>query len=856
MQPNFEALFEASPYPYLLIAPDLTLIGANPAFLRASGRSADQLLGRQLFDAFPADPNDPGATNVKEVRASIEIALRTRQPHTSALLRYAVARETAQGRVFDERYWSAVHSPAFDTQGNVAFIVQNAIDVTDLYRFDHGSQRFLLRHHLDAVPAANQSISPQVQEALARSLSLERQQLQALFNQAPGFIAVLTGPEHVFEMVNAAYYQLVGHRDLIGKPLLEALPEIAGQGFKELLDSTFQTGQPVVLRESKAMLQRQPDQPLSEIYVDLVYQPVFGLDGRVTGVFAQGHDVTPAHEALQTLSIKVQELEEARSQQTFQLQLADTLRALSAPCEIFAATCRLLGQQLWTAGVTIADYDLEGRTVRFHSGWHSVDAQPLSGTYPAASFGLEDVQSFDEGSVWVGDDLSLDPRTSGPQCWPTFDALDIRAGAVVPLTHSGALVACVFVYDARPRRWTETETLLIKDAAHRMWLAVERVRAEQALKQADLRKDQFLAMLAHELRNPLAPISSAAALLKIKELPPETVARTSEVISRQVKHMTGLVDDLLDVSRVSTGRVALARDEVDIKQVIADAVEQVRPLLEARRHHFTSHLVLGEARVVGDYKRLVQVVANLLNNAAKYTPEGGRIAATVQVDADRVCIVVEDNGLGISAELLPHLFALFSQAERTPDRSQGGLGIGLALVRSLVELHSGTVGAQSDGLGTGCTFTVKLPRLQGRGPLPAPALPAATPGAADPMLRVLIVDDNVDAANMLAMLLQAKGYLVEVEADPFRALARAQVQAFDAFLLDIGLPGIDGYELVRRLRASVPDGQHKRCIAVTGYGGQYDRATALEAGFDELVVKPAEAAQILQLLQQPRSPAI
>lgn len=332
----------------------------------------------------------------------------------------------------------------------------------------------------------------------------------------------------------------------------------------------------------------------------------------------------------------------------------------------------------------------------------------------------------------------------------------------------------------------------------------------------------------------------------MKGLPPESVARTSDVIARQVKHMTGLVDDLLDVSRVSTGLVVLDRVEVDIKQVISDAVEQVRPLLESRRHQLTLQVAFEDAVVIGDYKRLVQVMANLLNNAAKYTPEGGNICVELGATVDSVSLAVADNGIGISAELLPNVFTLFTQAERTPDRSEGGLGLGLSLVKSLVELHGGSVAVNSAGLTHGSKFSVRLPRAM-RSPVRPPAEAEDASMTVEPGQRLMIVDDNVDAAHMLAMFLGAKGFTVDVEHDPVRALALAGRHAYTAFLLDIGLPGMDGNALARQLR-TLPAQREARLVAITGYGGRFDRESSLQAGFDDYLTKPADVDQILRVL--------
>jgi signal transduction histidine kinase/ActR/RegA family two-component response regulator len=535
------------------------------------------------------------------------------------------------------------------------------------------------------------------------------------------------------------------------------------------------------------------------------------------------------------------------SMNEFQLQVADSLRTLAAPADILIRTSELLGRFLNASRVLYGDYDSEEKLVTYHANYTDGSVSPLHGTYPCAGFGQHNFAALETGETWVSDDLATDPRTNRPDTWPAFAARQIGAAVVVPLNRNGAMLACLFVNQREPRHWARDEVRLICDVAERAWSAVERVRAEEALRQADRRKDEFLAMLAHELRNPLAPISAAAQLLNMGPLDPARLARTSSIIGRQVAHMTGLIDDLLDVSRVTRGLVLLARAEVDVARVVADAVEQVRPLIEARRHQLTVHTPPGSVLVEGDYKRLVQVLANLLNNAAKYTPEGGKLLVWMGTSADQVVMSVSDSGIGIPAELLPTVFDLFSQAERTPDRAQGGLGLGLALVKSLVELHGGTVAVTSEARNAGSEFTVRLPRLlraAGVAALPD-AAPAAVPYGAP--LRVLLVDDNVDAAQTLCMLLESAGHAVTVAHSPAAALLTARVTAFDAYLLDIGLPGLDGYQLARRLRAMA----HSRdalMIAITGYGQQFDRESALQAQFDHYFVKPADPAELFGLL--------
>jgi PAS domain S-box-containing protein len=378
-----------------------------------------------------------------------------------------------------------------------------------------------------------------------------------------------------------------------------------------------------------------------------------------------------------------------------------------------------------------------------------------------------------------------------------------------------------------------------------------RKEAEQRLLEADRRKDEFLAMLAHELRNPLAPISTAAHLLQVAAGDAERVRGISELVARQAGHMTKLVDDLLDVSRVTRGLVQLQRERLELPAVVAAAVEQVRPLLEQRGQVLTTTVTPGPSWVSGDRVRLTQVVANLLGNAAKYTPQGGAVDVRLQAEGGVARIVVSDNGVGIEPALLPRIFELFTQGERTPDRHQGGLGVGLALVKTLVGMHGGRVQAESAGPGRGSRFEVALPTLPpepaaSRPPAPAPRGPARA-------LALMLVDDNVDAAETLAELLGAHGHRVAVAHTGREALALAEGGGpFDALVLDIGLPDMTGHALAEALRERLARaaGGPPVLIALTGYGQESDRAASRAAGFHHHLIKPVDVGRLLGILER------
>jgi signal transduction histidine kinase len=362
---------------------------------------------------------------------------------------------------------------------------------------------------------------------------------------------------------------------------------------------------------------------------------------------------------------------------------------------------------------------------------------------------------------------------------------------------------------------------------------------QRALQETDRRKDEFLAMLAHELRNPVAPIANAAELLS-RLVPHENQQALVGIIQRQAVHLGRLLDDLLDVARTTQGRIELRREVIDVATCVHLAIEMAEPLIRSKAHQLTLTQMLEPICVSADKLRLAQCVANVLVNAAKYTPDGGEIRIRTHVDGREAVVEITDNGIGIAPEFLPRIFDLFAQSERGLDRAQGGLGVGLTVCKQIVEMHGGSVVARSPGVGHGATFTIRLPLVE----QPVTAPPAATPQP-DSLLRVLIVDDNRDAADSLAMLLQFEGrqtLCVYSGEDALRQLA-----AFDPqlVLLDIGLPGIDGYEVARRMKAAAPA---LRVIALSGYGQLEDRQRSAAAGFDAHLVKPVDLDALKRVL--------
>jgi len=418
------------------------------------------------------------------------------------------------------------------------------------------------------------------------------------------------------------------------------------------------------------------------------------------------------------------------------------------------------------------------------------------------------------------------------------------------------------VFDDGERRHFFGNAMPLRDEAGNVRGAISafvditaRVLAEESLREADRRKDEFLAMLAHELRNPLAPILNAVSILNRPDLSVEQFEWSRGVIERQVEHLTRLVDDLLDVSRITQGKITLRKEKLDLMKVVGRALETSRPLIDARKHQLTVSIPSETVILNGDLLRLAQVVSNLINNAAKYTDEGGAIWLSAGRVGDEVILRVRDNGMGIPVEELPHVFDLFIQAGRSLDRAQGGLGIGLTLARSIVELHGGRIEALSDGPGRGSEFVIHLPVFSFQ-PLRGDALGEVHESfmgieAAAPALsirrRVLVVDDNADSAESLALALTLEGHDAKLAYDGPGAVEVALAFKPQVALLDIGLPGMNGYELARQLRQR-PGGRDMALIALTGYGQAEDRRKSREAGFDHHLTKPVNYDTLVTLI--------
>jgi signal transduction histidine kinase/CheY-like chemotaxis protein len=462
------------------------------------------------------------------------------------------------------------------------------------------------------------------------------------------------------------------------------------------------------------------------------------------------------------------------------------------------------------------------------------------------------VTAIISGGIIV-EDLESDP-VFAPHLAAALSA-GCRAVCSTPLlTVGGELVGTIATYFDRPHRPSDRETRLVELYGRQAAEFIENARLYRQIRETDRRKDEFLAMLAHELRNPLAPILNALHYMSSESTDLPAVEQSREIAERQVRHLARLVDDLLDVSRISSGKIQLRKETIELADAVKRAVETSRLLIQLRGHELTVSLPQEPLYLEADAARIEQVMANLLNNAAKYTEEGGRIALTAASHGRELEIRVRDTGIGIAPELLPRVFDLFTQDTRSLDRSQGGLGIGLTLVRNLVEMHGGNVEVLSEGLGKGSEFVVRLPRLAGA---PTPGRPLPKEGASRPPgeveepqpKKLLVVDDNVDGALMLARLLKGWGHHVSVAHDGNTAIELAGGRPLDVVLLDIGLPGMNGYQIAQALR-SQPGFEQTLLVALTGYGQGEDRRRSAEAGFDYHLVKPVDPLELKDLLDR------
>jgi PAS domain S-box-containing protein len=1057
---DLAAAFDASPNLYMVLDRELRYVAANRAYLATLGCGLQDLLGRPLVEVAPHDPDEPDNAQSRRLVESFRRVFDTGEADVLPLIHYRIQVDGPAGPQFEDRYWSATHTPLFDAEGRVEHVLQHTMDVTGLWRGQ------------PTPPQVEASVMGRVEVVQQRNVALDEylRRLLRLFEGAPVFMCFLRGPEHVFDLANAAYRRLVGDRELLGLSLREALPEL-DETYEQLLDQVVQTGQPFVGHRMRADLQRARGTP-DEVYVDFVYQPILDESGRTLGVLVLGNDITE--------QVKAQaEVERLNSWlQSMFAQAPVAIAVLQGPeytirlsnARSFAFWGRppeeVVGKRLFEAfpeldGQGIQEL-LDGvrATRRPHVGSERtvVIGQNGDGTLREVTFDFVYQPLFDEegqvdsvvvvGSdvtegvaarrraesahaelealfecfpeaLFVGDKTGI-KRVNGPTRevlgYPHLEALQkshltlvtelaprlpetdeplaphqtpfgralrgLRTRMELIIRHrqtgqdryvmcSGAPVtvggqvtgAMVSMSDITERRQIERRALQLAKVLdetrdfvgisdlvgrpsfvnqagreliglpdlgaacavpvadyfverqrayvldevlpaalregywegdlhflHRVTgeeipvrytifplrddsglitalatitrdlRAQEAAEAERALllrneraaraqaEQANQLKDQFLATVSHELRTPLTSMLGWMQMLRSGMLPVEKHQRALETVERNARIQARLIDDLLDVGRIMSGKLALELELTDVSAVVSAAVEMVRPVAEDKRVGLAVNLE-GSVLVMGDARRLQQVVWNLLTNAVKFTPPGGHVLLEVERLDREVELRVLDTGVGIGADFLPHVFERFRQAEVGPARKLGGLGLGLSIVRHVVEAHGGSVSAASDGEGRGARFGVRLPlastgwRHVTAGPAPFSA-PAALEG-----LHVLVVDDESDVREFVRSLLEECRARVSVACSAAEALQMVEAQQPDVLLSDLGMPDGDGFDLIAQVRA-LPESRGGRtpAVALTAYARPEDRARAMRAGFQNYVPKPVAPEELVAAL--------
>jgi PAS domain S-box-containing protein len=570
-------------------------------------------------------------------------------------------------------------------------------------------------------------------------------------------------------------------------------------------------------------------------------------DGEYRHVLAQGAPVLERGSVREWVGVCVDVTDSRRAEAVlreselrfrFLDRLGQAARTLTESSDVMALTARLLGEYLCATRCAYADVEADNDRFTIRNDWSAPGVPSSAGVYSLDLFGPQATTNLRRGEDLVVRDVDRELGDDGGG--RMFKSIGIRAVICAGLVKGGRLVAMMAVHQSEPRDWTAGEIALVREVVDRCWAHIERVRDAAMLREQDRRKDEFLATLAHELRNPLAPIKYAVALMRQSQNP-ERHARAEEVIDRQVTQMARLIDDLLDLSRINRGLIQLQPEHVALAGLMRQAMESTQPALDEARHTLDVDWPDADLMLDADPTRLVQVIANLLTNAIKYTPDGGRIRLAGFRDpaTGEAVIEVTDNGVGIPADQQAQLFQMFTQLGHTAGRAKGGLGIGLALARTLVQMHGGSITVASAGLGAGSTFTVRLPlAVQQTGETDDAPAPSETAGSAQKP-RVLVVEDNRDGRETLVALLEILGYKVASAGDGPSAVDAAASFRPDAVLLDLGLPGFDGYEVCRRLRAD-PALAGTYIVALTGWGADADRKRTAEAGFDTHMTKPVE----------------
>ncbi len=787
---DLQRLLRVTPGMFVLLSPDAcyTILGASAEYLKTS-HSDESIVGRPLFEAFPDNP-EVDALGSRTLRSSLSQVLATGKPDRMPIVRYDVRRPASEGGGFEERYWSPLNIPVLADDGRVEFIMHR------------------------------------VEEATVKS---NRSAVEILESITEGFFTL--DRKWCFGYVNAEAHRILGVElgSLTRRVIWEVYPGLEGTPFWNCYHQTM------------------------DERVKTSFTAYYAVQDRWYEA-----TVFPAPEGV---SVYFRNVTESKAREMQREALADLSRRLgnaSDPGEAGYQGAVVLGTTLKVSRVGYGTVDHDSGNLFVDRDWIRPGVTSLAGVTPLLDYGTF-IDNLRRGEFIAISDVRLDPRTA--QAAAALESKQARSFVNVPVLEQGRLMAVLFVNDDKVHDWTPDEVGFIEEAAARTRTAVERASTEQVLRASEERyrrlndelsdasrmKDEFLATLAHELRNPLAPIRNA---LKIQSLAAGDVAvigRTRELMERQVTQMVRLIDDLLDLSRLSRGLVDLKIGRVSLASAMGLAVEASRPAIEQSTHELNVGLPGEDLVVSADPVRVVQIITNLLNNAAKFTPGPGKIGVSLERDGDFALIRVRDTGIGLRADMIERVFKMFEQVDRSYAQVSGGLGIGLTLVKQLVEAQGGSVRAESAGLGQGSTFSVRLPLESAQIYERSTQVGDTSSVRSAAPRRILIADDNEDAASSLALFLQMAGHETRVAKNGAQALAIAETFLPDVAVLDIAMPIIDGLEAARSLRARAI-GRDMVLLALSGFGQDSDKRRSIEAGFDAHLVKPVDLATLEELI--------
>ena len=679
---DFQALFEHSPNAYMLLDRELRYVAANAAYLRETASRLEDLVGRRVLDVFPNDPGDPENSSATLVRQSLERVVATGQPDFIALVPYRVPAFKDGQRIVEERFWSATHTPIRGADGEVAFILQHTVDVTELQKLRQEASGARLPGTDERVGAQVLRRAHQVQETNV-SLRLEHDDLRRLFEQAPGFMASLRGPHHVIDLANAAYYQLVGHRDIIGKPLREALPELQDQAYFDLLDRVYTSGTPFVGRGMRVLLQREPGAPLTEAFVDFIYQPIFDAAGAVAGILALGYDITPQKRqeaergALLESERRAREAAEAAEQR--QRFLAESI-----PQQVWTATP---AGELDFVNTRVLEYFGASESEVLGSGWqaalHPDDVGPC-------------LQRW-QHSLRTGEEYECEfrlRRADGRYRWHLARALAFHGP------------------DERIAKWFGTNTDMD-----------DLTRAREELQKRAEFDRQLVGIVSHDLRNPLNAIGMATSLLmklgRLDEQHVKIVRRITSSSERAVR----LIRDFLDFTQARvSGEIPVHPSDANIRQIARQVFDELT-LAHPDRKATIEHS--GQETGSWDADRVAQVIGNLLANAFQHGSPTGEVRLATRGTADEVVIEIHNEGNPIPPDHLSRVFEPFERSAAAGARDRS-IGLGLYISRQIVAAHGGAIEVRS-AAAEGTLFRVRLPRVTRQGAHDAPDDALATP---------------------------------------------------------------------------------------------------------------------------------